>query len=366
MTMDDQFYMRMALQMAEQTIGQTGVNPVVGCVIVNAGAIVGMGAHLRRGAQHAEVHALQMAGEAAVGSTVYVTLEPCAHYGKTPPCAEALIRAQVNKVVIACLDPNPLVSGQGVQLLKASGIGVEVGILQEQAEALNEVFFKWIRSGRPFVTLKSASTLDGMLAASSGDSKWITGEQSREFVHTLRHQHQAIMVGVGTVITDDPSLTARGTVPLLQPVRVVVDSHLRIPFESRMFRESSAETLILTTELADAGKEQALAERGIGVLRCGAGERVDLPLALRKLGDRGISSILLEGGGTLNGAMLEAKLIDRIYLFFAPKLIGGDGSKRMCSFAGFEKMADAIVIRQQKWLTFGDDVCITGQVDYGQ
>lgn len=206
--LDEKTYMRLALDMAKKTRGQTGINPVVGCVIVREGRIVGMGAHLRRGSHHAEIHALNMAGEEAKGSTVYVTLEPCSHYGKTPPCADRLIAAGVQKVVVAAEDPNPRVAGNGIRKLREGGIEVETGLLREEAEKLNEMFNKYIVTGLPFVTLKTASTLDGKIASRTGDSRWVTGEAAREYVHVLRHRHQAIMVGVETVLRDDPRLTA--------------------------------------------------------------------------------------------------------------------------------------------------------------
>jgi diaminohydroxyphosphoribosylaminopyrimidine deaminase/5-amino-6-(5-phosphoribosylamino)uracil reductase len=221
MVLNDEFYMRTALQMATATKGQTGTNPMVGCVIVKNGAIIGMGAHLRRGSHHAEIAALNMAGDAAQGAVVYVTLEPCSHTGKTPPCSSALIAAGVKRVVIAGLDPNPLVAGNGKAALEAAGIATTVGVLQYEAERLNEVFFKYIRTGLPFVAVKTASTLDGKLAARSGDSRWITGEESRAYVHALRHQYAAVMVGVNTVLADDPQLTARSEVDSVQPLRIV-------------------------------------------------------------------------------------------------------------------------------------------------
>ncbi|WP_411829901.1 bifunctional diaminohydroxyphosphoribosylaminopyrimidine deaminase/5-amino-6-(5-phosphoribosylamino)uracil reductase RibD, partial [Paenibacillus ehimensis] len=232
--------MNLALQLAASAAGQTGINPVVGCVIVKDGRIVGMGAHLKRGEAHAEIHALNMAGNEAAGATAYVTLEPCSHFGKTPPCSDRLIREGVKRVVVAATDPNPLVAGSGIARLRASGIEVTEGVLEREANALNETFNTFIVTRRPFVTVKSASTLDGKIAARTGDSKWITGEASRAYVHTLRHRHQAIMVGIGTVLADDPSLTTRLPVPGLHPIRVVVDSTLRLPHEAKLVRDGAA------------------------------------------------------------------------------------------------------------------------------
>jgi diaminohydroxyphosphoribosylaminopyrimidine deaminase/5-amino-6-(5-phosphoribosylamino)uracil reductase len=358
MLRNDEFYMRQALQMASATQGQTSVNPVVGCVLVKEGAIVGLGAHLRRGEHHAEIHALRMAGEAARGATAYVTLEPCSHTGKTPPCCDALIAAGIKRVVIACLDPNPLVSGNGRAALEAAGIETSVGLLQQAAERLNEVFFTFIRNRRPFVALKTASTLDGKLATASGDSRWISGESARAFVHELRHRHAAVMVGVNTVIADDPQLTARCEVESVQPLRIVVDSHLRIPLQAKLLREQAAQTIVVTTSASDAMLRQQIEQTGARVLLCGDGPQVDLHEAMHQLAALDVSSILLEGGGTLNGAMLAAKLIDKAYLFVSPKIIGSGINN--VQFAGIEKMNDAIALREIDVERFGDDVLISG------
>jgi len=364
--LNDEFYMRLALQLAEGASGQTGINPAVGCVLVKDGRIIGMGAHLKRGTPHAEIHALQMAGDEATGCTAYVTLEPCSHFGKTPPCSDRLIKERVKRVVVACADPNPLVAGTGIERLKAHGIEVRTGVLAEEACLLNEAFNKFIVTRLPFVTLKTASTLDGKIASRTGDSKWITNADSRAYVHTLRHRNQAIMVGAGTVLADDPLLTTRLDVPAQHPIRVVVDSGLRIPLTARVVQDRSAETIVLTTEDADPTKRDALEQAGVTVIACGAGSRVDLPTAMRLLGERDIATVLLEGGGRLNGAMLERQLIDKILLFYAPKIIGGGiEAPANFEFAGFERMNDAIRLKRVAVRQFGDDVCIAGYPDYG-
>jgi len=357
--LNDEYYMRLALQLAEGAAGQTGINPVVGCVIVKDGRIIGMGAHLQRGEAHAEVHALNMAGDQAAGATAYVTLEPCSHHGATPPCCERLIKEKVARVVVATTDPNPLVAGRGIERLREMGIAVEVGLLGEQAASLNEVFNHFIVNKRPFVTLKTALTLDGRIATHAGHSKWITGPAAREVVHTLRHRYAAIMVGAETVRTDDPELTTRLSVPGLHPVRIVVDSQLRLPDNARLLN-AEAPTIVLTTEAADAGKEEKLKHLGAEVLRCGAGPRVDLADAMSKLGERGISSILLEGGGVLNGSMLQAGLIDKLMLFYAPIIVGGEGSPSGFAFRGPEAMSAAYRLQGVKLETYGDDWCVTG------
>ncbi|UKS31155.1 bifunctional diaminohydroxyphosphoribosylaminopyrimidine deaminase/5-amino-6-(5-phosphoribosylamino)uracil reductase RibD [Paenibacillus sp. HWE-109] len=364
--LNDEAYMKLALQMAASALGQTGINPVVGCVLVKEGRIVGMGAHLQRGHGHAEVLALQMAGEDARGSTAYVTLEPCSHYGKTPPCSDRLIEAGVSRVVVATTDPNPLVAGTGIAKLQAQGIEVSVGLLAEEASGMNEAFNKFIVTRMPYVTMKTASTLDGRIASKTGDSKWITSPASRAYVHTLRHQHQGIMIGVDTVIADDPLLSARGDVPAVQPVRIVADSQLRVPLGARVLTEQDRQpTILLASAQAPAERRAALEARGVTVLTCGDGPRVDLLLAMRQLGEREIGSILLEGGGQLNGAMLEQRLIDNLVLMFAPKLIGGGHAAPMnIHFEGFAKMEQAITLDRVKVEQFGPDISISGYPIY--
>lgn len=361
----DETYMKLALELARSAQGQTGINPVVGCVIVKDGRIVGMGAHLKRGTEHAEIHALNMAGAQAEGATAYVTLEPCSHYGKTPPCAERLVREKVKRVVAAAVDPNPQVAGAGLAILRNHGIETEAGLLAEESEQLNEAFHKYITTRRPFVTLKTASTLDGKIAAKSGDSKWITNEASRAYVHTLRHRNQGIMVGVGTVAADDPELNTRLDVPGLQPIRIVVDSKLRIPPSAKVLRSLDTNpTIVLTTESAPAAKRAELEGLGVRVIPCGDGPGVDLETAMDCLGELEIGTILLEGGGTLNGAMLEKRLVDKIALFFAPKIIGGTAAPGSFQFEGYSRMADAVRLSRLSVERFGDDVCITGYPIY--
>ncbi|GBF72712.1 bifunctional diaminohydroxyphosphoribosylaminopyrimidine deaminase/5-amino-6-(5-phosphoribosylamino)uracil reductase [Paenibacillus sp. 598K] len=361
---NDEYYMRLALDVATKAKGQTGINPVVGCVIVKAGRIIGIGTHLRRGGAHAEVHALEMAGEEARGATVYVTLEPCSHHGMTPPCSERIIAARAAKVVVAMEDPNPKVAGRGIARLRESGVEVKVGVLGAEARKLNEAFIKYITTGRPFVTLKTASTLDGKIAAKSGDSQWVTGPKAREMVHTLRHQHEGIMVGVGTALADDPLLTTRLSVPALHPVRIVVDSSLRLPVTARLLQDGATRTYILTTERADPAKIKTLEAAGVKVVASGAGKHVDLRIAMQRLGQLEVGSILLEGGGRLNGAMLEAALIDKVMLFYAPKIIGGAAAPVSFALNGWDRMADAVQIGQMEVEVVGEDICLTGYPVY--
>lgn len=363
--LDDEYYMRLALELAAKASGQTDINPVVGCVVVKEGRIVGIGAHLKRGEGHAEVHALQMAGEQAEGATVYVTLEPCSHYGKTPPCCERIIAAKAAKVVIAAIDPNPEVAGRGVARLRDSGIEVEIGLLGEQSCLLNEKFNKYITTRMPFVTLKTASTLDGRIASRTGDSRWVTGAAAREQVHTLRHQHQAIMVGINTILADDPLLTTRASVPALDPVRIIVDSKLRLPPHARVVTDRSVRTVVLTTAQADRDARDLLEQAGVEIIVCGAGPAVDLGKAMKELGKLDIGSILLEGGGRLNGAMLEAGLIDKVILYYAAKIIGGASAPSTFSFEGIERMSEAIQLERVQVDMAGDDIRITGYPVYG-
>jgi diaminohydroxyphosphoribosylaminopyrimidine deaminase/5-amino-6-(5-phosphoribosylamino)uracil reductase len=361
--MNDEFYMRIALQMAHGATGQTGVNPMVGCVIVKNGAVIGMGAHLKMGTRHAEVHALDMAGANAEGSTAYVTLEPCSHHGRTPPCCDRLIAEKVKRVVVACTDPNPRVAGTGITRLREHGVEVQLGILEREAIDLNEKFNKFISTRLPFVTLKTASTLDGKIASKSGDSRWITNDQSRAYVHTLRHQHQAIMVGVETVVVDNPKLTTRLSVAALDPIRIIIDSKLRTPPTASAL-EQAGRTIIVTTEQASVEKLEKLFEAGAEIIKAGDGPRVDLHEAMKQLATQEIGSILLEGGGRLNGAMLEQMLIDKCYLFYAGKIIGGDGAPSNFSFGGFEKMSDAVWLDRLRLEQFGYDWCVIGYPQY--
>jgi len=361
--LNDEYYMRLALNLANGASGQTGVNPVVGCVVVKEGRIIGLGAHLKSGEAHAEVHALEMAGDQARGATAYVTLEPCSHYGRTPPCCERLIEEGVSRVVVAAVDPNPLVAGRGIARLREAGVEVSTGVLEADAAIQNEVFNKYILTGKPFVTLKTALSLDGRIATRTGHSRWITGAKSREAVHTLRHRHGGIMVGLRTLLADDPELTTRLSVPALHPTRIVVDSRLDIPENARALG-GEAQTILLTTGGADERKAERLRALGAEVIRCGTGERVDLPAAMEALGNRGISSILLEGGGKLNGAMLGAGLVDKAMLFYAPVVVGGAGAPSAFEFAGPAEMSSALRLARVTMQSFGEDWCVTGYPEY--
>ncbi|WP_019123487.1 bifunctional diaminohydroxyphosphoribosylaminopyrimidine deaminase/5-amino-6-(5-phosphoribosylamino)uracil reductase RibD [Brevibacillus massiliensis] len=362
--MDETSYMELALTLAKSMKGQTGTNPLVGAVAVNAGRIVGTGAHMRQGEAHAEVHALNMAGSHAKGCTLYVTLEPCSHHGRTPPCVERIIREQVKRVVIAALDPNPLVAGGGVQRLREAGIETEVGLMEAEAVQMNEVFHKFITRQMPFITLKAAMTLDGKIATVTGDSRWISNEASRAEVHCLRHQHDAVLVGIGTVEKDDPELTTRMKVEGLQPVRIVVDSTLRLPARAKVVQDKKAPTLVLTTAGGSAEKRRLLEAEGVEVIAVNDAPPVDLQKAMEMLARRGISSILVEGGAALAGAMLQERLVDKLILYIAPKIVGGETAPPVGKMAGVPLISQAVTFRQISYQQVGEDMRFTGYPVY--
>jgi diaminohydroxyphosphoribosylaminopyrimidine deaminase/5-amino-6-(5-phosphoribosylamino)uracil reductase len=340
--MDDLSHMHAALGLARRGLGNCWPNPSVGCVVVKDGRVVGRAVTSPGGRPHAEPVALAMAGEAARGATAFVTLEPCCHHGRTPPCTDALIAAGVGRVVVAALDRDPRVDGAGVARLRAAGIEVSEGLLRDEAEDINAGFFLRVREDRPLVTLKLASTLDGRIATHGGESQWITGAAARRAGHALRGRHDAVMVGVGTALADDPELTCR--IPDFSPVpkvRVVADSRLRISLTSKLVATAAdAPTWIVAGDAADAGRRAALEGAGVAVLRVGASEMgVDLRQALAALAARGITRVLVEGGGQLAAALLRANLVDRIAWFHAPGVMGGDGIPGVQAF-GVQALVD--------------------------
>lgn len=357
---DEDRWMRQALRLARK--GFTPPNPRVGCVLVRDGEVVGEGYHPFAGQPHAEVFALRAAGERARGATAYVTLEPCCHHGKTPPCTDALIAAGVTRVVIAISDPNPRVSGGGAAQLRAAGIETVIGLRAKEARRLNEDFIHFHETKTPFVTLKAAMTLDGKIATHTGDSKWITGDTARRHVHLMRAQSGAVVAGVGTVLKDDPMLTARLPNLPRQPLRVVVDSHLRTPLTAHCVRiaelaPESAPLLVATTESAPAQREAALREKRIGVIRLPADKqgRVDLKALVQFLAEREIISLFVEGGGELHAGFLRAQLAHRVFFFVAPKLLGGANAPTPVEGEGFANMAEALPLRDIKFHRFHQD-----------
>ncbi len=361
---DHQHFMQIALDMARRGEGRTAPNPPVGAVVVNDGRIVGRGFHPKAGEPHAEVFALRDAAERARGAVVYVTLEPCSHYGKTPPCADALIAAGVAAVVVGTVDPNPKVAGRGIRKLQDAGIAVEVGILEQECRRLIAPFKKHILTGLPFTIYKTAMTLDGNTATHSGDSRWVSGEESRLWVHRLRDRVDAIMVGSGTVCSDDPLLNTR--LPEgdgHDPLRVVVDSRLQIDPGCRMLaQESTAGTLIATTS-RDKEKTAALQAAGAEVITFSSDNgRVPLKQLWQELGRRNVQRLLLEGGAGLASTVLNTGLIDQLVVFVAPKIVGGFSGFGIFSGQGCRKMADAVKLCNVVHSTCGDDLMITGDV----
>ncbi|MCL6635390.1 MAG: bifunctional diaminohydroxyphosphoribosylaminopyrimidine deaminase/5-amino-6-(5-phosphoribosylamino)uracil reductase RibD, partial [Peptococcaceae bacterium] len=342
----DRHYMRMALELAGRARGRTSPNPMVGAVVVKDGKVVGSGYHLRAGTPHAEVHALNEAGEKARGATLYVTLEPCCHYGRTGPCSEAVIGAGIARVVVAMTDPNPKVAGGGIKRLREAGIEVTLGVLEEEARELNEVFIKYITTGRPFVVAKAAMSLDGKIATRSGRSKWITGPEARAYGHQLRDWYDAIMVGIGTVLADDPSLTARlpggkGR----DPVRVILDSRARIPLNAGVLtRRSGAPTIIAATAAAPQAKLAALRRAGARVLVVNDGPRVDLAGLMKLLAEQEITSVLIEGGSGVHGSALAAGIVDKVAWFIAPRIIGGREAPGPVGGEGVDDPAGAVEV----------------------
>lgn len=358
-------YMERALELAAKGIGYTNPNPLVGAVIVKNEKIIGEGYHEVCGSNHAEVNAFKNATEDVSGATMYVTLEPCSHYGKTPPCANAIVEKGIKKVVIGLKDPNPLVSGKGIQILRDNNIEVITGVMEEEGRKLNEIFLKYITTKIPFCILKTAMTLDGKIAAYTGDSKWVTNELSRKYVHQLRHRVSGIMVGIGTVLADDPLLTTRlDIVNGSDPTRIIVDSKVKIPLEAKVLHvESNAKTIIATTELADKNKIKVLEDMGIEIIITPLkNNRVDLSYLMKVLGEKGIDSVLLEGGSELNYSAIEEGIVDKINAFIAPKIIGGREAKTPIGGAGKALMSEAISIEKLQMHSFGDDIMLEGYV----
>lgn len=369
--MPEEKYMRRAIELAKKGSGHVNPNPLVGAVIVRDGEIIGEGYHECYGQLHAERNAIANAkkrGNSLEGSTIYVTLEPCCHYGKTPPCTEAIIEEKIARVVVGSDDPNPLVSGKGFQMLREKGIEVIPHFLKEECDAMNHVFFHYIRTGTPYVAMKYAMTMDGKIACYTGDSKWVTGEESRAHVQTLRNHYKGIMAGIGTVLADDPMLNCRiegGR----DPIRIIADSHLRIPMDSQLVRTAGQQPLIVAC-LPDADEEKAaqLQEKGVEVLRIPGvttaditeeqKEVISLPVLMKELGARKIDGILLEGGGQLNESALQAGIVDRIYCYIAPKIFGGAQAKTPVEGQGFTRAADAWQFDRIGMQEFGQDILL--------
>ena len=356
--------MRRALALAGKGLGKSSPNPAVGAVVVNDGRIVGQGHHKKAGTPHAEVHALAMAGELAKGADIYVTLEPCHHAGRTPPCTGAILEAGIKRVVYGASDPNPRVAGGGGDFLRSRGLEVVAGVLGEACRDEHRFFFTHITRARPHVLLKTAATLDGKTATSTGHSRWVTGPKARRFVHRLRNELDSICVGIGTALADDPSLTCRGIKGGRDPLRVVVDTGLRLSPEAKVINpESFAKCIAVCGPEPDAGKRRALEAAGAEVLCLPLWQgRVDLAALLAELGQRGVTSLLLEGGAGLAWGFVQRGLVDEVMYFFAPKLIGGKEAPGMLGGMGFDKMDQALMLETPRLRRFGPDVMLRSMV----
>lgn len=360
--MNDCDYMRRALELAERGVGWTNPNPMVGAVIVQDGRIIGEGYHQKYGELHAERNALANCTESPKGATMYVTLEPCCHHGKQPPCTEAILNAGIARVVVGSGDPNPLVAGKGLDVLRSHGVMVETGVLQEDCDRLNRVFFHYIQTKRPYVVMKYAMTMDGKIATRTGAAQWITGAEARHQVHRDRHRYAAIMAGVGTVLADDPLLTCRlegGR----NPLRIVCDTHLRTPPDSRIVRTAGEVPTILATCCTDSTRTAPLQDAGCRIWAMPErGGHVDLNTLMERLGTEGIDSVLLEGGGTLNWSALESGIVQRVQTYIAPKLFGGAAAKSPVAGLGVAAPAQAIPLKHTTITKLGADFLLESEV----
>ena len=372
----DECYLRRAIGLAQKSFGLASPNPNVGAVLANAnGEVLGEGFHTYEGKKHAEVLALEQAGDKARSATLYINFEPCSHHGRTGPCAEALIAAGIKRVVACMADPNPAVSGRGFAKLRQAGVQVTSGVLEEEARPLNDAFAKYIRYHLPLVTLKAAMTLDGKIAPPPEDlaashlpaggptGGWITSDEARAHVQLLRHQHDAILVGVGTVIADNPLLTDRSGLPRRRPLsRVIVDSHLRLPLESRIVKTASNDVLVFCS-FAEEKRKRELQNQGIQVEQVAPGGpdgRPDLQAICRRLGEREITSIMIEGGAMVNWAALASGTADKVFFYYSPKILAGTGSVPFAAGAGFRKMSEAAHLKWLRLHRFGEDFAVEG------
>ncbi len=360
--MSDETYMKLALKCAEKGCGWVNPNPMVGAVIVKDGHVVGTGYHQRYGGLHAERNALASCTEPPQGATLYVTLEPCCHYGKTPPCTEAILESGIRRVVIGSADPNPMVAGKGIQILRQHGIEVMVGVLREACTVLNEAFFHFIQTRTPYVVMKYAMTMDGKIATRSGRSKWITGEAARRRVQEDRHRYSGIMVGVGTILTDDPLLTCR-LPDSKSPIRIVCDSRLRTPLEAQIVQTAGQVPTILATCSPDEALARPYLKAGCEVLMLPLrDDHVDLRELVAALGKKEIDSILLEGGGTLNWSALQSGVVNKVQAYVAPKLFGGTGMKTPVEGIGMESPEQAFRLAPPKVTRLGEDILLESEV----
>ncbi|MCR5755367.1 MAG: bifunctional diaminohydroxyphosphoribosylaminopyrimidine deaminase/5-amino-6-(5-phosphoribosylamino)uracil reductase RibD [Acetatifactor sp.] len=360
--MTDEQYMKQALELAERGCGYTSPNPMVGAVIVKENRIIGEGWHKKYGELHAEREALADCKENPEGATMYVTLEPCCHQGKQPPCTEAILEAGIRRVVVGSGDPNPLVSGKGIQILREHGLEVTEHVMEEECNRLNEIFLHYMRTKTPFVTMKYAMTMDGKIATKAGLSKWITSETARNHVQTQRHKHSAIMVGIGTVLADDPMLTCR--MPNgKNPIRIICDTNLHTPFHSRIVETAKDVRTILATSCTDGERIKQYRQCGCEILQLERKENhIDLRQLMKRLGEEKIDSILLEGGGTLNWSALKSGIVQKIQAYIAPKLFGGLDAKSPVAGEGILRVENAVKLGNSRMIRLGDDYLIESEV----
>lgn len=355
-------YMQHALELAKTAMGHTSPNPMVGCVVVKEGKVVASGCHEKYGEYHAERNALTRCKEDLTGADLYVTLEPCCHQGKTPPCTDIIIEKKIGRVFVGAMDPNPKVDGGGIKILKDHGIQVVTGILEKECLELNQIFFHYIQTGLPYVAMKYAMTLDGKIASVIGDSKWVTGEKAREHVHELRKKYASILVGIDTVLADDPMLNCR-IEEGVDPIRVICDTHLRIPLESQIVKSAAKiQTIVACGENVSKEKKKQLEAAGIQILVIPRSQYLDLAFLIKELGKKKIDSILVEGGGSIHGNMIKTGLVNRVYAYIAPKLIGGKRALSPVGGEGISYMQDAICLENHKILKLGEDYCICGDI----
>lgn len=358
----DERFMDEALKLAVKGAGWTNPNPMVGAVIVKNGKIIGKGYHRRAGSAHAEIEALADAGARASGATLYANLEPCSHFGKTPPCVEAIINAGIKRVGCSAIDPNPQVQGHGIARLKQFGISVSVGARSKEARTLNEAFFVFHEKKRPFIALKFAMSLDGKIATRSGDSRWITNAQARKYARSLRRNYQAILIGINTVLRDNPHLGARiSGVP--DPLRIILDGALKIPLGSKVLRDKNV--LIFTTKRSNHKKRKKLTDDGISVVIC-PGSLISLPFVMKELARREIVSVFVEGGGSVLGSFVDAKLVDKVYAFYAPIIIGGASAISAVGGRGADSIRQSLRLKDTVIKTFGDNILIRGCINHGK
>lgn len=360
-----EYYMRRAIALARKGAGSVSPNPMVGAVIVKDGIVIGEGFHEKAGFDHAEIIAIKKAGKGCKGASLYVNLEPCCHYGKTPPCTDAIIRAGIEKVYIGMVDPNPIVSGKGIEELRKHGIHVKTGILEDSCRMLNEFFIKYITTGIPFVIIKMACSMDGRVATFTGDSRWISCEKSRIYVHKLRSSVDAIIVGVETVIRDDPELNVRLVRSKRYPMRIIVDSHLRTPLNARIFYSEGGRCIIASV-YGEGEKERRLSEMGVEVIRVDGREdgRVSIRSLLTILGKRGLNSVLIEGGPEVCWSAIEEGVVDKVMFFYSPIIIGGKGAPGPIGGIGFRKLEEALKLKNVKIKKMGEDFLFEGYLKF--